>query len=365
MSLVPDPILTLAGRDIGNGWIVERLVKAGPVASGGHFSICYLARKPDGTEGFMKAFDFRLALREPDVMRALQELTTSYNFERDLLALCKERNIKRIVTAMDSGTIDIPGVPLDRVFYIIFELADGDARQQIDTLKRRNFVWIYKALHNISTALRSMHNNGIYHQDLKPSNVLVFSGGSENKVSDLGRSHCDLIHSPNGNLSIPGFIAYAPPEQLYGYELSNSHQRRAAADLYQIGSLLLFFFTGVMVTPALTATLAPEHRPLGRSGWGGSFEGVLPYLDNAFASVAKLLEDALMEQIPPSSHERFIPATMGLFRMLAAVRPEDRGHPQTAKNVRGLKYDLERIISEFDSLAKKAVLIDRHNAKAA
>jgi eukaryotic-like serine/threonine-protein kinase len=356
-----DAILSLEGTILEGGWTVGKLVRAGPIGSGGNFSICYLARNTDGAEGFLKAFDFRRAFESADLLRTLQQLTTSYVFERDLLEICRVERMNKIVVAKSNGEIDATGVQMERIFYIIFELADGDARDQIQISTKKNFVWIYSALHHIATGLQSLHKNGIFHQDLKPSNILVFNGGVENKIADLGRSHCDIINSPNGEMPIPGFVAYAPPEQHYGYEILDSHQRRSAADLYQLGSLIFFFFTGSMATPSLFAALNSAHRPDGVARWTGTYEGVLPYLDNAFDETVRVLNEAMLGEIPDEFGEKFIPLTLSLFKMMCAVRPEQRrGHGKGR-----IVYDLQRVISDLDNLAKRASLIDRKNAKAA
>jgi serine/threonine protein kinase len=360
----PDPILALEGRDLGGGWTVGKLVKAGPVGSGGNFSICYLARKDNEIDGFVKVFDFRSAIESPDLMRELQYMTSSYNYERDLLDYCRDNKIRKVVIALKHGNMEVVGLPLDRAYYIVFELADGDARSQLENGTKRSLAWVYLALQNVATALRGMHAKSIFHQDLKPSNVLVFNSGNDNKVSDLGRSHRESSAPPH-DFVVPGFIAYAPPEQLYGYELPDSRRRRAAADIYELGSLLLFFFTGVMATPAIFSQLHGEHLPAGDQGWTGTYSDVLPYLDAAYATVVEELEVALKDEIPLEYHSKFIPATLHLFRMLTSMRPEERGHPQTRRIGASSPYDLERIISEFAHLSKMAVLVDRINAAAA
>lgn len=360
-----DPILALCGRDLGNGWRVGKLLKAGPVGSGGHFSICYLAEHASGSAGFLKLFDFRSAVDAPDFMRALQSMTTAYNFERDLLDFCNNQKMKRVVVAMKHGDIEVKGVPLDRAYYIIFELADGDSRAQMEVSEKRNFAWAFRALHNVSSGLQSLHARDVYHQDLKPSNVLVFANGKENKLADLGRSHRENVQSPNGDWAIPGFIAYAPPEQLYGFEMPDARKRRAAADLYQLGSLILFFFSGVMATPALLSYLSQEHRPAGEVGWQGDFEAVLPYLEAAFASVAEELEVTLAGEIPEKYCDRLLRPTVRLFRELSAPAPSDRGHYVARRANASRPFDLQRIVSELAHLSSIAELVDRANAAAA
>jgi hypothetical protein len=45
-------------------------------------------------------------------------------------------------------------------------------------------------------------------------------------------------------------------------------------DLYQLGSLLLFLFTGVATTPALGTYLLIDQYP---QNWRDSYDDVLPY----------------------------------------------------------------------------------------
>jgi len=101
-----NPAQFLEGIDLGNGWKVLKKTSPGPLATGGHFSVGYIAEHNSGKTGFLKALDFSAAFQSQDVSRALQELTTAYNFERDLLYKCKNNKMHRIVTPLTDGTID-------------------------------------------------------------------------------------------------------------------------------------------------------------------------------------------------------------------------------------------------------------------
>lgn len=362
MAPQAEPILDLQGTKLEQGWTVGKILKAGPIASGGHFSVCYLAENKDGQLAFMKAFDFRGALRAPDAAQALNDLTSAYLFERNLLDFTQEKNIKKVVTALFHGQITKAGAPNDSINYIVFELADGDSRDQTTKASCRDYSWSYLALHNISLALSGLHKHGIFHQDIKPSNVLVFDDGSENKIADFGRSHCDQFKSPHSYMLGAGYVPYAPPEQLYSYQMTDLALYKKAGDIYEIASMIHFFFTGHMLTPALLNKLREEHQPVGSKAWRGKFEGVIPYLNIAFEQVATDLEDQLKTDIPAHIHQKLIPETMNIFRLLGDVQPELRGRRSTFDKQ---NYDLQWVISKFDLMSKRAKILKKANAKAA
>src|SRR5262249_18446714 len=134
-----------------------------------------------------------------------------------------------------------------------------------------------------------LHGRDIAHQDLKPSNLLVFEDLSA-KIADLGRASIKNQNSPFDGKQIPGAGSYAPPEQLYRFPSPDWAERRIGADLYLLGSLVTFFFTGVGVTKMLVRHLEEAHRP---EFWRGMFHDVLPYLVDAFQKVLDEVKQAV------------------------------------------------------------------------
>ncbi len=173
-------------------------------------------------------------------------MTEAYNFERDLLETCGAKRMSRVVKALSSGQVDaVPGgVPVN---YLIFEEAKGDVRGYLDEADAFDIAWVLRVLHHIATGLNQLHSAGIAHQDMKPSNALIFEDGAS-KVADLGCADQAGSQSPRGEQRVPGDRTYAPPELLYGHVPSDWKQRRQACDLYHLGSLALFLFTGVTTT---------------------------------------------------------------------------------------------------------------------
>ena len=58
--------------------------------------------------------------------------------------------------------------------YIVFELASGDIRAEIERLPNFDLAWCLRSLHNATVGVQQLHSKDIAHQDIKPSNVLVF-----------------------------------------------------------------------------------------------------------------------------------------------------------------------------------------------
>ena len=85
----------------------------------------------------------------------------------------------------------------------------------MDISETTDVAWCFKSLKDIAIGLRNLHNVGISHQDLKPSNILVFN--TESKISDLGRSMCENLNGPYNDWIFSGDQTYAPWEVFYGY----------------------------------------------------------------------------------------------------------------------------------------------------
>jgi serine/threonine protein kinase len=244
------PAEQLEGMKLDNEWLVVKKINHTPDHTGGRFSTAYLVKNNTGDEAFLKALDYTEALNSPDPARALQALTESYNFERNLLDKCKNKKMSRIVRALEFGKTKIGTEVTGVVEYIIFELAQSDLREQYTQLLNFDYAWKFKTLHHIATGIWQLHGAKISHQDLKPSNVLVFKG-DESKLSDLGRASTIGIVPPHDNLEIAGDKTYAPPELLYHEIPADWNQRRFGCDLFLLGSMITYLFTGLPINAFL------------------------------------------------------------------------------------------------------------------
>ncbi|MDE0302882.1 MAG: protein kinase [Gammaproteobacteria bacterium] len=347
------PAASLSGLELEDGWKVGEIVASKPEETGGYFSICYNVSKSDGQEGFLKAMDYSGALSAPDPAEALLALTEAYTHERDLLEIC--HSLSRVVTALGFGTIPL-GDPAkaEVVQYIIFELADGSVRSEINGSIRPSLAWTIRSLHQVAVGMRQLHSKRIAHQDLKPSNALFFKDKGL-KLADLGRSINHGRHAPHIDMDWPGDWAYAPPEIAYGYLHKEFNVRRLSSDLYLLGSFAVSLLTGMQLTAWIASELPEDMRPPKWKGeYMGTYEQVIPHVEHAYAIALEKIQYQIGIQA------EFVDELMECIRELCQPDPKRRGDPQTlaTHGNAGNRFNLERYISRFDLLVLKAERYD-------
>ena len=328
----------------GDWTVVELLPRRRPGATGGTFSVGYIVEDETGSRAYLKALDLSKAALSSDPTRALQDLVTAFNFERDLLTACRDRRLDRVVTAVDHGQIILdPILYASLVPFIIFERAEGDIRALMAVSQKFDNAWALRTLHQVTVGLDQLHRSGIAHQDVKPSNVMLFEKGAIAKVGDLGRSSQVGKSPPHEDIPVAGDRTYAPPELLYAEIPTDWPARRFGCDLYLLGSLIVSLFTGVSMTALLTSELPPaQHWRV----WRGSYAAVLPFVRDAFNRAISVLGPQLPQEFRRDL-ERIV-------RQLCDPEPRHRGHPRERANKHGNPFSLERYVTELDLLARKA-----------
>jgi serine/threonine protein kinase len=333
------PAKNLKGVSLPNGWtIVDELPKH-PAATGGQFSEGYLVENATGRKAFLKAIDYSDAAASPDPALAIKSITDAYVFERDMLARCRAKRLDRIVTAIDAGSIGAS--PSELVLYLIFELADGDVRQLLASAVRINLAWQLRVLHQIATGLRQLHNQSIAHQDIKPSNILLFTEFGS-KIADLGRAAAEGFRPPHDDCEVAGDRTYAPPELLYHHLSADWRRRRFGCDAYLLGSMVVFMFTGLGTTAMVIAELDHRQRP---GQWAGTYEDLLPAVRDAFSKVLA----AFRLSVPDCLKDGLTAVARGL----CDPDPALRGHPRSRVDS---QFSLERYITDLDLFASRAEL---------
>jgi serine/threonine protein kinase len=249
------------------------------------------------------------------------------------------------VVPIDQGSVIVPNFsPLEgRVWYLIFEMADGDIRTQVDASRRLDTLWSVGALKDVCLGLSQVHKEMIAHQDLKPSNVLVFKQSSDFRVADFGRSSKMGINGPFDAQNFAGDRNYCPPEFRYGHIEPDFIKRRIAGDLFMLGNLASFIFSGVNITAHLLVNLPRQFHP---NVWRATYDEVVPYLNTAFTST--------LEQVRPQVDEVVRDEIMLIIRELCAPDLRLRGHRRGVG--RNDQYSLQRYVSELNLLFTKAQL---------
>ncbi|MHA7134119.1 protein kinase domain-containing protein [Oerskovia turbata] len=341
MSSSPFDPDNLVGVTLGNRWLLtERLA---PGKTGGNFSVGFLATGLKGERAFVKIVNYQSIFRQPNVMAAMQQISAAYTFERNLVQRCGTAKLSRIVAAYDYGEETAPGVQLP-VSYIVFEPASHDVRRMLDLSESISLAAKLRLSHNAATGLGQLHAIGVAHQDVKPSNLLIFPGSGGSKVADLGRASDISVPAAHDAFPITGDRAYAPPEQSYGETYSSFNERRIACDIYQLGNLMSFILTGTTINARLKSHIYPDHAP---ENWGDNYAAVLPYVQAAHA--------AAIEEV--SSELGFSPIGASAAQVIAYTTDPDihkRGHPVSRKFRE--PFSMNRIITQLDLLSRRAEL---------
>jgi serine/threonine protein kinase len=334
-------------------WTVERALSAPANRTPGQFSVGYRVVHDDGTSAFMKATDIGMLVKsEQSILENIRLATALHSFERQILDHCRGNNMDRIVVALDYGEFPfaVDGVQ-DVVFYLVFELAKGDARIQADARNRYGLAWTLHALHNLSIAVRQLHAGRVTHNDIKPANILIFTELLQ-KLGDLGRATSMAVRGPYDTMHCAGDMRYAAPELLYGLSISQGEvvplNARRAADIYLLGSMAYFFVTGQMLTSLVHSMIQPEHR---FDVWRGTFSEILPYWRQGYSRAMAIFSMEIEKMAGGNSAiaEELGGATM----QLCEPDPMRRGHPLNRIG-NADRYSVERYVSLFDRLRRLA-----------
>ena len=336
----------LVGLTLDDQWVIKKKLERGDNDTGSFFSVGYIAEK-NGKEYFLKAFNlgrFFSMSASSSVMDAIHEMTEAYRYERDLSEHCKNKHVTKVAFVQGYGEAQISGFIYGTVPYLIFQLANGDVRNALESSENLDYAWRFKSLHDIAIGLKQLHKVKVSHQDLKPSNILLYD--KESKLGDLGRSVCEDIHSAYSNMSFTGDLTYAPPEIMY----RNNNSNKYALDCYMLGSLTVFYFTGVTMNGLLLQHIAHEHKP---DKWmGGDYSSIEPYIINAF-------EEALEDFLDNIKKESYRDELLFLVKNLCNPIVHKRGHPKNILSNSKNNYNLERFISKLDLLRHKAEISTR------
>ena len=349
----------LPAKNMDGTWNVVEKVELHPESRGGHSSIGYKVRNSNGREAFLKAADMDVATTGDDLLARMTALVETQKFERAILDHCHGNNMDKIVTPLDYGekVIEYENVK-EPLFWIIFELAECDARIQVNRFNRFDICWSLTALHNLATAVSQLHTAEVSHNDIKPSNVLVF-GDILQKLGDLGSAVSPRIPGLHYEQICVGDPRYAAPEVLYCSDVDPEYHnlnfsRRRASDLYLLGSVGFFFMTGAMMTPTILSHMMQQHLPPDDgAGWQGTFEGALPYLRHGLTSALRDL-DAELPRNEAGEITNLGQSYRTAITQLCEPDPIKRGHPLERTGTQDV-YSVRRYIALFNKLRTRAL----------
>ena len=120
--------------------------------------------------------------------------------------------------------------------YIVMEFVEGGTLAQKMKLQRLSVAQIKHVLWNAATGLDYAHQNGVFHRDVKPDNIMVSKTGVV-KVMDFGIARI-MESTLTQTGSVMGTPAYMSPEQVNGQKID------ARSDIFSLGVILYELLTG-------------------------------------------------------------------------------------------------------------------------
>jgi eukaryotic-like serine/threonine-protein kinase len=326
----------LEGKKVGQWTVIKRRMKTADDHSG-YFSACYEVENEKGQKAFLKAYNYLYAFgRSAGSADVLKFMTENFTYERDLLALCSGQKMRRVVVAIDSGEYREQGEVIS-VPYLTFEIADGNLKSY---LPKAALGWKLQSFHDALLGVNQLHMAKIAHQDIKPSNILIF-GNKVSKISDLGSATQFGKKSNWETAEPPGDLRYAPIELLYHHFSPHWETRRLGADLFMMGGLLTYMIADANFLSLMYQHLQDNQR---HDTFGGTFQDAMPFLLNAY--------HLALGQLKPSIPEPIRNELAEIIAELSHPDPDKRGTPPRLLNKHN-RFSLERYISITDRLSKK------------
>ncbi len=333
----------LEGLTLLDKWKVIKKIRVDDKGKGSSCTACYRAVSPKGDLSFIKAFDFRgeeLAGNTESLERFVRE----YNHEKRIHFLCNANRINRVTRIFGAGDILVKG---EVVHFIICEWADKSLLEH-QPPGNKNILpeTRFTSMRDMASAISQLHQIGVAHQDVKHSNAVCFRN-SELKLTDLGSSSCETIDAPPHDLDqLVGQPNYAPYEHHYDCHPSEWRHRRFGCDLFLLGNFCFTSFTGVSLSHLALHCIQEELRP---GKFTGDYGNIIPHLIEAHAHIPDFLGFVIPEPL--------IRDVTDIVSSLCHPNPRLRGHKRNLDF--NNQFGLERYITKFEILAKKARVLHR------
>jgi len=180
-----------------------------------------------------------------------QEIKERFRLEYQTLSRLDHPGVLRV---FEADTLDeTPYIVMERIDGIELGVAIEEWREMPPT---ERYQLTHALLTNIALALEYIHEQGLVHRDVTPSNIMLLSDGSI-RLMDFG-----VVKDPGTDLTsvgeVVGTVAYIAPEQITGDRVDSR------TDLYSLGAVLYLMLTGRR--PFSARTLAGYldkhlHRP--------------------------------------------------------------------------------------------------------
>jgi hypothetical protein len=241
----PLPNWLLPRRTIGAFYVVR------PLGTGGVSSVFIARRYDERNDPQAESFALKVPEYDPSTARSMSEQDFFDMFREEggaLLSLPAHPNLARFVT-FDLGARPKP--------ILVMELILGTALDRLLRSRSMTMQRVVSYLDGILAGLEAMHEVGVGHLDIKPTNVILRAGTTPVLV-DFGLSGRHLRPGC-------GTVEYTAPEVL-GVFPEDYQPIPPPADMYSIGCLAFELVTGTLLFEAADE-MALVTRHVSHDGW--------------------------------------------------------------------------------------------------
>lgn len=272
----------------------------------------YAVLEPIGSGGMAEVYRARDELLGRDV--AVKVLTDRLSRDRSFVERFRREaqsaanlNHPNVVSLYDYGSDD-------GAYYIVMEYIDGKSLG--DIVAESGALMPERAAEiasDVAAALERAHSSGLVHRDIKPTNIMLTSGG-QTKVTDFGIARALGGSTEQTQMTQTGMVigtaAYLSPEQAQGNPVD------ARSDVYSLGCVLYEMLTG---------------KP--------------PFTGDAPLAIAykHVREDA----VPPSTVNADVPGELDAVTLKALAKNPDNRYTSAHE----MREDLQRFLSGQTVLA--------------
>lgn len=226
--------------------------------------------------------------------------TAAQRFVREARAAARVRH-SNIVDVFDFGYF-----PDGRPFFVM-ELLEGE--NLTDTIRRTTLQWTeaVAVAKQIAQALAEVHDHGVIHADVTPSNAFVVSRTPLHvKLVDFGLAAIadEVIDEENSDFVL-GTPAYISPEQLHGLPATDR------SDQYGLGCVMFEMLSGH----------PPYQHENVRELCMMHIQAPIPVVTSPYGPLPPKLADAISTMLQKSPQQRF----PGLRSLIAVLEDIERG----------------------------------------
>lgn len=213
----------------------------GKVLGAGGFGITYLAKNTENDRLLAVKEFFPSLICERDMHGKVCPKNSPDAFNRSVNHFCREAEILHKLGHCPN-VANVDGVFLaNNTAYLVMEFIKGPSLSE--TLKKAGgrlpYAQAREILLQIANALRQVHDAGLVHSDISPSNILL-EDGKRVKLIDFGAAR-SVSYEQDGRLTVQIKPGFSPPEQYAGSHLPMGPW----TDLYAMAGTFLRLITGI------------------------------------------------------------------------------------------------------------------------